>query len=336
MDRFSLTNNCAADLAIDLGTANTRVVTAKGGIVFNEPSLCCFAGTGSQAQLIAAGAGAQEMIDRTSGSWRIAHPLIRGVLEDIDAAKAYLRYAILKGVGKRRIGSYKAIIGIPADATSAERSALLTAANDAGLGAVTLVDEPVLAALGAGISIERAEGTMILECGAGITEATLLSLDRICMNRSIRLGGDALNAAIADYLHFHHKFLIGKATAERVKRELVDGRLDAGARSPFIEIKGRNQLTCLPGTIHVATKELDAVIHKHVHHIVELVLSVLNEMPPELSQDVLDKGIMLTGGSAVIGLIGEAIKDATGVTCIVADQNALCVALGLQRVLGSS
>ena len=165
-----------ADFAIDFGTANTRVVSADGGVLFDEPSLCCFAGRVDAGELVTAGVAVGPMQERATGELRIVRPLHRGVLCDIAAARDYLAYAVRSSVGQRRLRSFRAIIGVPADATNAERSALLTAANDAGLGAVELLTEPLAAAWGAGLQVDHPRGSMIVECGAGTTEAAVLSL----------------------------------------------------------------------------------------------------------------------------------------------------------------
>ncbi|AMK21596.1 rod shape-determining protein MreB [Sphingobium sp. TKS] len=321
------------DFGIDFGTANTRIVTSGGGILFDEPSLCCFMGQADRGELVAAGSAVRSMLDRTSGAMMVARPLKRGVLSDIAAARDYLAYAVQSSVGQRRLRSFRAIIGVPADATNAERSALLTAANDAGLGSVQLLAEPLVAALGADLPIELPQGTMIVECGAGTTEAAILSLGGICATASLRGGGDALDGAISDHLHFRHKFLIGASTAEKAKRELVEMFHDGVDASVSIRIKGRNLANGLPGAISIPVSDLHPVVEKHVAGIAAMVLNLLSQIPPELSRDIHDGGIVLTGGSAEIGLVGRAIVDVTGLSVTVADNHAHCVARGLQRAL---
>jgi len=332
MKRF-FQGNGKPDLAIDFGTANTRVVTVDGGIAFDEPSLCCFAkGTGA-GELVTAGADALAMKDRITGDLRIVRPLNRGVLSDIPAAREFLAYAVQKSVGQRRLRSFRALIGVPADATNAERGALLTAARDAGLGAVTLVPEPLAAAWGAGLPVDDAQGSMIVECGAGTTEAVVLSLGGPCAAASQRGGGDALDTAIADYLHFQRKFLIGPTTAERIKREIVGMDPEQAGAGAEILIKGRNLVTGLPQVITVSAQSLLPVAEKHAASITKLVVDLLGQLPPELSRDVHDNGIMLTGGSAAIRMIQSALAKATGLPVKVATNAAHCVAAGLQRGL---
>jgi len=324
-----------ADLAIDFGTANTRVVTKGCGVLFDEPSLCCFAGPAVDGELVSAGSSVKSMLDRTSGKLRVIRPLNRGVLSDITAARHYLSYAVVSSVGQRRLRSFRAIIGVPADATGAERGALLTAANDAGLGSVELLAEPLLAALGAGIAIDRPQGTMILECGAGITEAAVVSLGGICATASIRGGGDALDGAISDYLHVRHKFLVGPNTAEQAKRDLVSILEEGVGDGIDIQVKGRSLITGLPGAMAISVDELTPVVRKQVAAITDMVVKLLGRINPELSPDIHASGIVLTGGSAAIGLVGRAVEEATGLPVSLANEHARCVALGLQRALAS-
>lgn len=318
------------DLAVDFGTANTRVVTADGGVMFDEPSLCCFNKGSETGQLVASGAAAQEMKDRTTGDLRIVRPLHRGVLSDIAAARHFLGYAVQACVGQRRLRSFRAIIGVPADATKAERGALLTAARDAGLGAVELLSEPLAAARGADLPVDKPQGSMIVECGAGTTEAAVLSLGGICAVASRREGGDTLDAAIADHLHFQHKFLIGPTTAERIKCELVGWRWDEAAE---IRIRGRSLVTGLPQLISLPARELLPVATRHADGITKMVVDLLAHLSPELSRDVHDHGIVLTGGSAAIALVRSALMKATGLHIAVAPNAPHCVALGLQKAL---
>jgi rod shape-determining protein MreB len=332
MKRFSQGHG-KPDLAIDFGTANTRVVTADGGLAFDQPSLCCFAKGSGPGELVAAGGDALAMRDRTTGNLRIVRPLNRGVLSDIPAARDFLAYAVRTSVGQRRLRSFRALIGVPADATNAERSALLTAARDAGLGAVALMDEPLAAAWGAGLPVDEAQGSMIVECGAGTTEAVVLSLGGPCAAASQRGGGDALDSAITDYLHFQHKFLIGPSTAERIKREIVGMHEEQAVEGAEILIKGRNLVTRLPQVLAVPVAGLLPVAEKHAASITKMVVDLLGKLPPELSRDIHGSGIVLTGGSAAIRLIQSTLARTTGLPVKVATNAPHCVAAGLQRGL---
>lgn len=321
------------ELAIDFGTANLRLIRRDAGIVFEEPSICCFGDLDTTPSLVAAGAAAQAMIDRTPRRLAVRQALRRGVLQDIDTAAELLRYALPKAFGRRQWFAPSAIVGVPSDATQAERSALLNAVRDAGLGAVRLVPEPFMAAIGADLPIDEPHGTMIVECGAGTTEVAVLSLGGICLTRSVRIGGASLDQAIADHLHFAHKFLIGDLTAERVKQAYGEHRRLDPEHCGTIEVKGRSLATRAPASLHLPPAELDRVVEKHVAHIVDVIREVLNETPPELSQDIHSHGIVLTGGGAVTPRLQQMIGDATGLPVMVADDSARCVANGLHRIL---
>ncbi len=326
MNFFRSASRTLPDLAIDFGTANTRVVAPGRGIVFDEPSLCCFSLDDVRPQLIAAGNDALPMLDRTGRSGRIARPLARGVLDDIGAGREMLRYAISRSGLSRRLRSLHAVIGIPADATQAEANALMTAARDAGLGHVELIAEPLAAAIGVGLPVWESQGAMILECGAGTTEVVVLSMGAICLRRSVRLGGLALDAAIAEHLQIRHKLLIGAATAERLKLDVVG---PVGEFSDTIAVKGRSILVGGPAMIEIKRRELETIVERHAMSILAVVRDALGETPPELSRDIHDNGIMLTGGCAAIGMIGQAVRDGTGLATHVADDALHCVANGL-------
>ncbi len=320
-----------ADLAIDLGTANTRIVVAGSGVVFDEPSLCCFSDAHWRPALVAVGEEAHRMVGRTPGKMRIAHPLQRGVLDNIEAGRELLRYAVGKAIGRSRLRAVHAVIGIPADATQAERNALLTAARDAGLGKVHSVSEPIAAAIGAGLPVDLAAGSMLVECGAGTTEIVIVSLGGSCVTRSVRIGGDTVDGAIAAHLHLRHNFLVGPTTAEAAKRA-VSAQLAAGSADP-VPVKGRNLMSGAPEVLEIPLAELVGVIMKQVHHIVDAVQMVLNETPPELARDIFDNGIVLTGGGAMIGLLEQAIGNATGLATRTAERPLDCVAVGLGSLL---
>ncbi len=321
------------ELAIDFGTANLRVIGRDEGIILDEPSLCCFAHIDTAPSLHAAGIAAQAMVDRTPGKLQIRRPLARGVLQDIDAATHLLRYAVRKARGRKHFRAPHAMIGVPADATQAERGALMTAAHDAGLGSVRLVAEPFAAALGASLPIDAPTGTMIVECGAGTTEVAVLSLGGICVTRSVRVGGATLDKAIADHLHFKHKFLAGELTSEQLKLGYAENRRNDAAKDETIEVKGRSLATGLPAALALPLTELDRVAEKHFQQIIDAVREVLGGTPPELSQDIHERGIILTGGSAATPLLGAMIGSETGLAVAVADEPARCVARGLHQML---
>lgn len=323
----------APRLAFDVGTANLRVISSEGGILFDEPSICCFDADDYNAALVAAGANALPMADRTPPKLRIGRPLRRGVLQDLAAARALLRYAG-ECVGVRgRISAQSTLIGVPADATQAERRALITAARDANLGAVQLVSEPVVAAIGAGLPIMEATGCMLVECGAGTTEVVVISLGGVCVSRTVRVGGNSLDQCLADFLHFRHKFLIGEQSAERLKLELADEPVTGSGANCDIQVRGRSIEAGLPTVLTLPRQAFDDVLVKHFTVIVEAVVDTLNETPPELSHDILERGIILTGGSAPFPLLSTMLAKATGLDVMIADDSRYCVARGLQALL---
>ena len=325
----------AADVAIDFGTANMMVGEAGNGILFDEPSVCCFVDNGGRSRLYAAGTDAREIMERATGGHRIARPLRHGVMSDIDAGRELLRYAIGRSGMRRMFSRAKAIVGVPADATQAERQALLTAVRDAGIAKARLFDEPLMAAIGAGLAIEEPRGRMLVDCGAGTTEVAIISLGGICLSKSVRIGGDTLDEAIVSHLHARYCFEIGLRTAEKVKLELaaLDRSADPSVRT--IEISGKDQRKGLPGRLSVPVEELLSIVSCHVGMVVDAVKSALSEASPELSRDILDDGVTLTGGSCTMPLLSEGIAQGTGLRVQTAAQPRDCVALGLSKVLQS-
>lgn len=324
------------DLAIDFGPANLRVIRRGSGVVFDQPSLCCFTATRPTRDIFAIGREAKAMLDRTPPHLQVKRPLIRGVMQDIETARALLDHAIKRALGPRRLRGLAALVGVPADATLAERDALVAVARDVGLRRVRLIPEPLAAAAGAALPYDCPGGTMIVECGAGTTEVAVLSLSGVCLSRSVRTGGAALDQAIADHLHIQRKFLVGEQTAERIKLEHVMRRDGDGAASaaPIIA-KGLSLTSRRPATMEIELAELDAVVERHAMPIVATVLDVLYATPPELSQDIHDRGIVLTGGAAT-PWIRRKVAEASGVGVTIAEAPLHCVARGLQHLLSAA
>jgi rod shape-determining protein MreB len=329
---FAQSSRSRADIAIDLGTANTRVIARGAGMVFDQPSLCCFADDGSRSRVVAVGNEAKRMVDRTSGDLKIRQPLARGVLQDIAAARELLQFSVRSSIGRRHFGAPHALIGVPADATKAECAALHTAAADAGLRHVRLVREPLAAAFGAELPVKDATGSMIVECGAGTTEVAIFSLGGFCLTRSVRGGGLALDAALAAHIHFHHHFLIGEQTAESFKREIVELLALPGSDERTIQVKGRSIRGGRPGTLTMVVGEFRQVVAKHASQIVDVVRQVLHETPPQLSDDICSAGIIMTGGSA-LDVIAETISRDTGLAVSIAEERDHCVTRGLGALL---
>lgn len=324
-----------ADIAIDLGTANTIVVKRGAGVIFDEPTVCCFNGSGSNQILVAAGAEADRMVGRVTQGLRIARPLRGGVLSDIDAGRELLRYATGSTRSRWPGSRLRALIGVPADATQAERSALTTAAYDAGLANVELMAEPLLAAIGAGLDVEQPRGRMLVDCGAGTTEVVVISLGGICVSKSTRIGGETLDGALIDHLHLHHRFHIGSRNAEALKLEVL-ALLEAGRLDAPVRIRGQNMATGLPAILELSCEDLRVVYDRHLREIVETISAALLETPPELSQDILEDGLTVTGGASMVGLLRTLITDATGLETHSPSEPLRSVAAGLEMLLNDA
>jgi rod shape-determining protein MreB and related proteins len=322
----------APELGIDLGTANTLVVAGGTGIVFDQPSVCCFQGYDAVPRFIAAGTEAHKQVGKVSKPLKIVHPLRNGVLSDMSAARELLSFVHRTVAGGIRFRRIRAAIGVPADATQAEKHALSTAAMDAGFAEPQLLAEPILAAIGLGLDIDEPRARMIVDCGAGTTEVAVIALGGICVSHSVRGGGEALDQALAEHLHFRHRFHIGAASAEAVKLNLSSA-LSGGDPLAEIEVRGLDAASGLPRLLCLPASELLNVWDKHAEQIVRAVKATLYETPPELSHDILEDGIIVTGGAALTALLSDRISAATGIYTKIADAPLHTVAKGLQRTL---
>ena len=321
------------DLAIDLGTANMRIVVPHAGVVFDEPSLCYFQDLNGRSRFIAAGKEVLAMVDRVPKTFNVRRPLARGVLQDIEATSALLAHGLASISGKARRSRPRALIGLPADATKAEANALLAAADDAGLGPIDLIREPFAAAIGAGLPVGEARGSMIVECGAGTTEIAVFSINGQCRSRSVRLGGQSLDEALSEYLQTKFHFLIGRLTAENLKRELSLRTRSSSPTAETVKIKGRDLRTRLPGTLILQASTFDQVFEEHFTKFAEATRFVLGELSPDLAADLLDEWIVATGGGICANFLADAIARECGISVSVADDAAGCVARGLERVM---
>lgn len=322
----------AFGIGIDLGTANTIVVAPGSGVVFDQPSVCCFQAYDAVPRFIAAGDVASSYVGKVAKPLKIVRPLRNGVLSDMAATRELLAF-VQKSIGaRRRFGRVRPYIGVPADATQAERRALSTAAMDAGFAEPTLVPEPLLAALGLGLDIDQARGRMIVECGAGTTEVAVITLRAIAISKSARGGGEALDQSLIDHLQFRHRFQIGVAAAEAMKLQLSDILAGRGDPDQVVEVRGLDTASGLPRVLALPASELLPVWNRHIEQIVRVVRATLRETPPELSRDIFEDGITLTGGGAMSAELAERIESRTGVATRVAETPRHCVARGLQRL----
>ncbi len=317
-------------IGIDLGTCNSVVFTPKKGTILYEPSVVAVSVL--ENKILAVGKEAKEMTGRTPDSIRVYRPLQDGVIADYRVAEAMLRYFIKKAKGIN-FGFLKPelLIGVPAGITSTEKRAVIEAGISAGAKAVYVAKEPILAAIGAGIPINSCSGHMIVDIGGGTSEIAVISLGGIVTDQSLRVGGDKLDAAIADYIKRKYNLAIGEQTAEEVKIKV--GTAVPLKKQKIIEIRGRDIISGLPRNVKVSSNEVLEAISDRLNEIIQAIKMVLRNTPPELSADIMDKGLVISGGGALLENIDEKISKSIGVPCFIADEPLFCVAKGTGVVL---
>ncbi|OGN16779.1 MAG: rod shape-determining protein [Candidatus Yanofskybacteria bacterium RIFCSPHIGHO2_02_FULL_50_12] len=318
-------------IGIDLGTTNTVVFLPQKGIVINEPSVVAISVLDNK--ILAVGNGAKEMIGRAPESIMVSRPLVDGAIADYRVTGAMLRYFIKKAGGVMSFMKPEVLISVPAGITSTERRAVMEAGLNAGAKAVYLVKEPVLAAIGAKIPINDPSGNMILNIGGGTTELAVISLGGIVSAQSVRIGGNKLDQSIVDYIKKKHGLAIGERTAELIKINI--GSAVKQANEEKISIKGRDLTSGYPKTIEVSTNEITEAISDNLREIIQIIKSVLEVTPPELCSDIMDKGIVISGGGALLKNIDTLITKITGVPARIADDPLFCVARGTGIVLAN-
>jgi len=313
-------------IGIDLGTANTLVYLPNKGVVINEPTVVAVSLVDNK--ILAVGNEAKEMLGRTPETIMASRPMKDGVIADYRVTEAMLHYFINKTTGVFRLFRPEVMVAVPAGVTSTERRAVVDATLNAGAKAAYVVKEPVLAAIGAGIPINEAAGHMIIDIGGGTSEVAVISLGGIVAWASVRVGGNKIDQAITEYIRKKHNLAIGDRSAEEVKIAIGSALPVPPKEEEIAEVRGRDLISGLPKNIEVKTNEITEAIAEQLREIVQTVKSVLQETPPELSADVMDKGMILSGGSAKLRNIANLIEKATGVPCYVADDPELCVAKG--------
>ncbi len=319
----------ARKLGIDLGTTNTVVFVPKKGIVINEPSVVAVSVLDNT--ILAVGNMAKDMIGRTPDSIDIRRPLIDGAVADYRVTGAMLKYFIKKASGAMSFFKPEVLISVPAGITSAEKRAVIESALSAGARQVFLVKEPVLAAIGAKIPINSPIGNMILNIGGGTTELAVISLGGIVSAQSVRIGGNKFDLAIVEYIKKKHGLAIGERTAELIKINI--GSAVRNAYEDSINIKGRDLTTGLPKTVQITANEVTEALNEHLREIIQIIKAVLEMTPPELCSDIMDRGIMISGGGALLRSIADLITKVTGVPARVADDPLFCVARGTGIIL---
>src|SRR5881227_3263075 len=323
----------SADMAIDLGTANTLVYVKGRGIVLNEPSVVAIASVKGRKQVLAVGEEAKLMLGRTPGNVQAIRPLRDGVIADFEVAEEMIKHFIRKVHNRRSFATPQIIVCVPSGSTAVERRAIQESAESAGARRVFLIEEPMAAAIGAGLPVTEPTGSMVVDIGGGTTEVAVLSLSGIVYSRSVRVGGDKMDEAIISYMRRHHNLLIGETTAERIKKEIGTARAPADGEGLSIDVKGRDLMQGVPREVRISEKQAADALAEPVSQIVEAVKVALEATPPELAADIADKGIMLTGGGALLRGLDAEIRDHTGLPVTVADDPLSCVALGCGKVL---
>jgi rod shape-determining protein MreB len=323
----------SADMAIDLGTANTLVYVKGRGIVLAEPSVVAIADVRGKKQVVAVGEEAKLMLGRTPGYITASRPLRDGVIADFEVAEEMIKHFIRKVHNRRGFASPLIIVCVPSGSTAVERRAIQESAESAGARRVALIEEPMAAAIGAGLPVTEPSGSMVVDIGGGTTEVAIISLGGIVYSRSVRVGGDKMDEAIISYMRRNHNLLIGETTAERIKKEIGTARAPADGEGLSIEVKGRDLMQGVPREVRISEKQASDALSEPVGQIVDAVKMALEATPPELASDIADKGIMLTGGGALLRGLDAEIRDHTGLPVTVADDPLSCVALGCGKVL---
>jgi len=323
----------SADMAIDLGTANTLVYVKGRGIVLNEPSVVAIIEKGGKKQVLAVGEEAKMMLGRTPGNIQAIRPMRDGVIADFEIAEEMIKHFIRKVHNRRSFANPQIIVCVPSGSTAVERRAIQESALSAGARRVYLIEEPMAAAIGAGLPVTEPTGSMGVDIGGGTTEGAVLSLGGIVYARSVRVGGDKMDEAIIAYIRRHHNLLVGEASAERIKKEVGSAAIPADGDGMTIEIKGRDLMNGVPKEIAIGQKQIAESLAEPVGAIVEAVKVALEATPPELAADIVDKGIVLTGGGALLTNLDQVLRDETGLPVSIADDALSCVALGTGKAL---
>ena len=323
----------SADMAIDLGTANTLVYVKGRGIVLNEPSVVAIAEVKGKKQVLAVGEEAKQMLGRTPGNIRAIRPLRDGVIADFEVAEEMIKYFIRKVHNRRTFASPLVVVCVPSGSTAVERRAIQESAESAGARKVYLIEEPMAAAIGAGLPVTEPTGSMVVDIGGGTTEVAVLSLGGIVYSRSVRVGGDKMDEAIIAYIRRNHNLLVGEGSAARIKEEIGSACPPDDGDGRTMEIKGRDLMNGVPKELVISERQIAESLAEPVCAIIEAVKVALEHTAPELAADIVDKGIVLTGGGALLGNIDFVLRHSTGLPVSIADDPLSCVVLGTGRAL---
>ncbi|MEM0930098.1 MAG: rod shape-determining protein [Pseudomonadota bacterium] len=323
----------SADMAVDLGTANTLVYVRGRGIVLNEPSVVAIETRQGRKIVRAVGNEAKDMLGRTPGAIEAIRPMRDGVIADFEVAEAMIKHFIRKVHNRRSFASPRIVICVPSGATAVERRAIQESALSAGARRVDLIEEPMAAAYGAHLPVAEPTGSMVVDIGGGTTEVAVLSLGGIVYSRSVRVGGDKMDEAIVSYIRREFNLLIGESSAERIKKEVGSATVDEESAKTVIHIKGRDLMHGVPKEVKISAAQIHEALKEPVTQITEAVKVALEATPPELAADIVDTGIMLTGGGALLRNLDKLLREETGLPVSIAEDPLSCVALGTGAAL---
>jgi rod shape-determining protein MreB len=323
----------SCDMAIDLGTANTLVYVKDRGIVLNEPSVVALLKENGTTRPYAFGHEAKMMLGRTPAEIEAIRPLKDGVIADFKGAEEMIKYFIRAVHNRRSFTGPLIIVCVPSGSTPVERRAIQDAAESAGAREVFLIEEPMAAAIGADLPVTEPTGSMIVDIGGGTTEVAVLSLGGIVYSRSVRVGGDKMDEAIISYIRRNHNLLIGESTAEKIKKQIGSACIPEDGQGRLMEIRGRDLINGVPKEIVLSEAQISESLVEPVSQIVEAVKMALECTPPELASDIVDKGIVMTGGGSLLNNLNYVLREATKLSVFVADDALSCVARGTGRVL---
>jgi rod shape-determining protein MreB len=321
---ISFFNNMSDDMGIDLGTANTLVHCKEKGIIIREPSVVAV--EVDTNEVLAIGAEAKRMIGRTPGNIVAIRPMKDGVIADYEITQSMLKHFIKTAMGSKAFVRPRILVGVPSGVTEVEKRAVIDATIEAGAREAYLIEEPMAAAIGAGLPVQEATGSMVVDIGGGTCEVAVISLGGIVVSKSVRSGGDSIDAAIVRYIRKTFNLLIGDRTAETIKIEI--GTAMKVDNPPTMDVRGRDLVTGLPKNIVVNANHICDAVEEPVSNIVDAVRNTLERTPPELSADIMDRGIVMTGGSSMLRNLDRLISRETGMPVFVSDEALNCVVLG--------
>ncbi len=329
----SLLGMLSTDMAIDLGTANTLVYVKGRGVVLDEPSVVAYMTQGGRKMVYAVGDHAKKMLGKTPVNMEAIRPMRDGVIADFEVAEAMIKHFIRKVHNRRAFVSPLIIICVPSSATNVERRAIHQSALAAGARDVKLIEEPMAAAIGAGLPIEDPAGSMVVDIGGGTAEVAVLSLGGIVYSRSVRVGGDKMDEAIVNYLRREERLLIGEMSAERIKKEIGTARVPENGTGMTLSVRGRGTLDAVPKEAEITESMVAEALREPVTEIIDAIRIALEAMPPELAADIVDRGIVLTGGGALLRNLDIVIREQAKLPVMIADDPLKCVVNGCGHVL---